>query len=70
MTQPVRPSDPFVLRASCWLPAAILAAVVYLALVWAAFDFAFDDSFISMRYADNLARYGQLVWNQGEAAKV
>ncbi len=30
------------------------------------FDFLNDDAFISFRYADNLARHGQLVFNLGE----
>jgi hypothetical protein len=30
------------------------------------FDFVCDDAFISFRYADNLVRHGELVWNLGE----
>ena len=30
------------------------------------FDFVNDDAFISFRYADNLVRYGELVFNPGE----
>jgi hypothetical protein len=47
-----------------------LAVAAYLFLVQAAFEFTIDDTFISMRYADHLARYGEIVWNPGEAAKV
>ena len=30
------------------------------------FDFINDDAFISFRYADNLVRHGELVFNPGE----
>ncbi len=30
------------------------------------FDFVCDDAYISLRYAQNLAHYGELVWNLGE----
>jgi len=63
-------SAQFVPGISCWLPVAVLAVTVYLVLVRAAFEFTLDDTFISMRYADNLARHGEIVWNPGETAKV
>ncbi|MGI0029935.1 MAG: hypothetical protein ACREAQ_09540, partial [Nitrososphaera sp.] len=43
----------------CMMGAAALSLLYY--------DFVLDDAFISYRYADNLARYGTLAWNVGEA---
>ncbi len=57
-------------RPGWWLVAAAAGSLIYVVLVAVAFGFVIDDTFISMRYADNLARFGELVWNQGEAAKV
>lgn len=39
-------------------------------LLWhtSRFDFICDDAYISFRYAENLATYGELNWNQGEPA--
>jgi len=48
----------------------MLGILIYAALATVSFDFTIDDTFISMRYADNLARFGELVWNQGETVKV
>ncbi len=42
---------------------AVAAGLVAHALV---FDFVNDDAFISFRYADNLVRHGELVFNPGE----
>ncbi|MFH2009061.1 MAG: hypothetical protein ABI333_20900 [bacterium] len=41
---------------------------VGVAIVWHAdrFDFLSDDAYISFRYAENLARHGELNWNVGE----
>ncbi len=44
--------------------------MLFLALTLPAFDFTIDDTFISMRYARNLADHGQLVWNVGESPPV
>jgi len=49
---------------------AVIGGAVYVSLAIVAFDFTFDDTFISMRYAKNLAEYGEIVWNQGEQVKV
>lgn len=47
--------------------ALLLAALAFLAVVIVIFPkFTIDDSFILMRYADNLAHHGQLTWNVGE----
>jgi arabinofuranosyltransferase len=46
---------------------AIVAAAVYAAVALALFPrFTVDDAFITARYADNLARHGELVYNAGE----
>lgn len=63
-------NGPFTFRVGSWLGAALLALLIYLGLAWSAFDFTIDDTFISMRYADHLARYGELVWNPQETPRV
>ncbi len=47
---------------------ALLLALAAIGLVGHAlvFDFVNDDAFISFRYADNLVRHGELVFNPGE----
>jgi hypothetical protein len=44
----------------------LLAATVGLVAHALVFDFINDDAFISFRYADNLVRHGELVFNPGE----
>lgn len=50
------------------LEGAVLAtgAACAAANFWQHQDFFHDDAFISLRYADNLIRFGELVWNPGE----
>lgn len=47
-----------------------LMVVVSIGLIWHwdRFDFLCDDAYISFRYAENLARVGELTWNPGEPA--
>jgi arabinofuranosyltransferase len=51
-------------RPTTWLTgmAALFAMVLLLFPHWTV-----DDAYISLRYAENLVRYGQLTWNIGEA---
>lgn len=46
--------------------AALLAAAALLVAHAMYFDFVNDDAYISFRYADNLVRHGELVYNLGE----
>ncbi|MCB9529477.1 MAG: hypothetical protein H6701_14015 [Myxococcales bacterium] len=54
-------------EARSWLrPTLIALAVTGLVAHALVFDFVNDDAFISFRYADNLVRHGELVFNPGE----
>ncbi|MDY0002049.1 MAG: hypothetical protein RBU30_12190 [Polyangia bacterium] len=48
----------------------VLAAMIAVSLGflwhWDRFDFLCDDAYISFRYAENMARAGELTWNLGE----
>ncbi|NKB29431.1 MAG: hypothetical protein GKR99_18480 [Rhodobacteraceae bacterium] len=61
-TQTTRPG-----RDIPWDAIGIAAGLALLAMnLWRHRLFVHDDSFISLRYARNLAEHGQLVWNLGE----
>ncbi len=48
-----------------WIPGALLASLGLLVHAHR-FRFVCDDAYISLRYAENLARHGALQWNLGE----
>ena len=55
---------PTIVNATRWVGLGLISALlVGHALV---FDFVNDDAFISFRYADNLVRHGELVYNLGD----
>jgi arabinofuranosyltransferase len=49
-----------------WALTALVVPAVLLILHAQAYDFVNDDAYISFRYADNLVRHGELVYNPGE----
>ncbi len=59
----MRPSR---IRTRLWLLAASGCLAAATVLHAQRFPFVCDDAYISLRYAENLAHHGQLVWNLGE----
>jgi hypothetical protein len=52
------------------LAAGIVGCLIFLAFARPAYDFSIDDTFITMRYAKNLAETGRLEWNLFEEPNV